>query len=74
MSTLEEKQRAIESANDFLVDLLSSKKTPRVPMAIRVRAQRVLRHLPTKHDINEPTEPFRFNRKMLRGTNLAATE
>jgi hypothetical protein len=64
MSTLQEKKRAIAAADEFLRDLLNAKTTPRVPMAIRVRAQRVLRHLPTAYDINEPNEPtgkkFRF--------------
>lgn len=61
MSTTEEKIRALEAANTFLVDLLNSKTTPRVPMAIRVRAQRILRHMPIKQDINEPLKPHRLN-------------
>jgi len=41
-----ERTRAVLAGEDFLVDLLTPAKTPRVPKAIRERARRVLRHYP----------------------------
>jgi len=40
-----EEVRAQERVREFLKDLLDRQKTPRVPMAIRVRARNILRHL-----------------------------
>ena len=48
-----ERTNAVLAAEDFLVDLLSSSKTPRVPHAIRVRAFQLLRHYPSLTDINQ---------------------
>lgn len=41
-----ERFRAVASTRDFMRDLLDTKKTPRVPRAIRERALRCLRHYP----------------------------
>lgn len=40
-----EEIRAQERVREFLKDLLDGKKTPRVPMQIRLRARSILRHL-----------------------------
>lgn len=42
-----ERDNAIVAAEQFLVDLLNPKRTPKVPRAIRLRAVRVLRHYPS---------------------------
>jgi hypothetical protein len=46
MTTPDESHRAVERAREFLTDLMYPATTPRVPLAVRVRARRVLRHYP----------------------------
>ena len=46
MTTTEEMIRAIESARNFLYDLMNSKATPKVPSYIREQARRVTKHYP----------------------------
>lgn len=41
-----ERAIAVNNARQFLLDLLDSKRTPRVPRAVRLRARDVLRHYP----------------------------
>ena len=48
-----ERTRAILATDRFLVDLLSARSTPRVPRAIRARAQQLLRHYPTAPDLRQ---------------------
>lgn len=46
-----ERTRAVNATRNFLNDLLSSKKTPRVPKEIRLRASACLRHYPNEYDM-----------------------
>lgn len=46
MTLPEERIQAIHAARDFLRDLLDPRKTPRVPLVVRQRALRVLKHYP----------------------------
>lgn len=52
MTLPDERYRAVLAAEQFLQDLLDSSKTPRVPGEIRQRARSVLRHYPSKWDMD----------------------
>ena len=52
MTLPDERYRAVLAAEQFLQDLLNSSKTPRVPREIRQRARSVLRHYPSKFDMD----------------------
>lgn len=52
MTLPDERYRAVLAAEQFLTDLLDSRKTPRVPRAIRQQARSVLRHYPSKFDMD----------------------
>ena len=43
-----ERTNAVIYTEEFLLELLDTKKTPRVPKAIRERALMLLRHYPSK--------------------------
>ena len=47
-----ERSRAVVHAEQFLQELTNPRLTPRVPREIRQRALRILRHYPSKWDIN----------------------
>jgi hypothetical protein len=47
-----ERTNAVIHTEKFLYDLLDPKKTPRVPKEIREQAHRLLRHYPTKFDMD----------------------
>ena len=47
-----ERTNAVLWTEEFLVDLLDPKKTPRVPKAIRDQARRLLRHYPSKFEMD----------------------
>jgi len=49
MTLPDERYRAIMYAKSLCEDLLDSRKTPRVPRAIRERARGVLRHFPEEY-------------------------
>ena len=51
MTIPSERTRAVLYTQDFLMDLLDPKKTPRVPKEIRRRASALLRHYPSDHDM-----------------------
>lgn len=51
-----ERTRAIEITEQFLVDLLNPKVTPRIPKAIRMRASSCLRHYPGKYHMEIAAE------------------
>lgn len=53
MTMPDEKYRALKKAKEFLLSLMNSKKTPKVPKAIRIEAYRVLKHFPWEHDLEE---------------------
>jgi hypothetical protein len=46
MTTSEEMIRAIESAKNFLYELMDPKATPKVPLYIRKRSHRITKHYP----------------------------
>lgn len=51
MTIPSERTRAVLNTEQFLVDLLDPKKTPRVPKDIRRRAGSLLRHYPSQYDM-----------------------
>jgi hypothetical protein len=51
-----ERTRAVQHARDFLRRLLRRELTPRVPVAVREEARRVLRHFPSDWDIRAAAE------------------
>jgi hypothetical protein len=53
MTLPDERYRAVIQTRQFLQDLCSSKRTPRVPKAIRAYAYSMLRHYPNDSDMEE---------------------
>lgn len=58
-----ERTRAVVQTEEFLKDLMDPKKTPGVPKLIRNQAKSLLRHYPTKFDMEmasqmEPPNPL----------------
>ena len=53
MSVPDVRFRAIQRAEEFLMDLLSPQKTPRVPKEIREQARWCLRHYPSYHNLKQ---------------------
>jgi hypothetical protein len=51
MTIPSERSAAVIYTEEFLMDLLDPKKTPRVPKDIRRRARNLLRHFPHTGDI-----------------------
>lgn len=49
MTLPDERYRSIVAAERLMLDLLDSRKTPRVPREIRDRARGVLRHFPEEY-------------------------
>lgn len=47
-----ERTNSVIWTEEFLLDLCNPQKTPRVPKAIRERARRMLRHYPSKFDMD----------------------
>jgi hypothetical protein len=47
-----ERTNAVINTEQFLLDLLDAKKTPRIPKAIRERAHGLLRHYPSKYHMD----------------------
>jgi len=56
MTLPDERYRAIVYAKQFCEDLLSTRKTPRVPKEIRNRALTVLRHFPDDYHLSRLAE------------------
>lgn len=46
-----ERTRAVVNVEQFLLDLCDPKKTPRIPKEIRRRAGSLLKHYPSKFDM-----------------------
>lgn len=46
MTLPHERTLAVMRASEFMRDLMDPKKTPRVPLEVRLRAARVLKHYP----------------------------
>lgn len=51
-----ERSNAVFNAKQFLLDLMSPKKTPRVPLKIRTRAAQILKHFPWDYHINQSSK------------------
>jgi len=56
MTLPDERYRAVREAENFLRDLLDTKKTPRVPANIRRQAYSILRHYPSSWDLDRVSE------------------
>ena len=56
MTLPDERYRAIKWTEEFLKDLCDRSKTPRVPKAVRQQASRLLRHYPSKWDLDRMAE------------------
>lgn len=67
MTLPDERYRALKCGEQFLLDLCNPKITPKVPTAVRDRARNILKHFPTKYDIDRIAEelPDRFSNKPL---------
>ena len=52
MTLPDERYRAVLAAEQFMRDLLDPAKTPRVPKTVRDRARAVLRHYPSRYDMD----------------------
>lgn len=65
MTLPSERFLAIQNAEQFLVDLLNPKKTPKVPSEIRKRARRLLKHYPQGFYLEEMTRLWQNYRKSL---------
>lgn len=52
MTLPDERYRAVIMAERLMKDLCDSKRTPRIPKAVRQRASAVLRHYPGKWDMD----------------------
>lgn len=72
MTLPDERYRAVLWAKNLLEDLLDSKKTPRIPKAIRQRAYSALRHYPSTWDMNRAAQgaPDVFQERMEPVTKL----
>jgi hypothetical protein len=53
MTLPDERYRSIQWAERFLIDLCDPKKTPRVPKEVRRQASSILRHYPSKWDLDQ---------------------
>ncbi len=51
-----ERTVAILNTKEFLFDLMSPKKTPKVPSAIRQQARWLLKHFPGNYDLRQIVE------------------
>ena len=56
MTIASERTRAVNHTAEFLCELLDPKRTPRVPREIRRRAAALLRHYPTRLDMEQAVE------------------
>lgn len=53
MTLPDERYRSIMQTRQFLLDLLDTRKTPRVPRTVRNAASRCLRHFPGELDLDQ---------------------
>jgi len=51
MTLPDERLRALRSAREFLLALLTPSETPKVPRSVRQWASRVLKHYPGQYDL-----------------------
>jgi hypothetical protein len=66
MTLPDERYRSLVQTKNFLLDLLNTQKTPRVPKIIRQRAHSLLRHWPDNYHLELMTEemPKHFAKQM----------
>jgi hypothetical protein len=55
-----ERTNAVLRTENFLLDLCNPKATPRVPRAVRQEAGRLLKHYPSKYDMEEMEGRFEY--------------
>jgi hypothetical protein len=55
-----ERTNAVLRTEKFLLDLCNPKATPRVPRAVRQEAGRLLKHYPSKYDMEEMEGRFEY--------------
>jgi hypothetical protein len=72
MTLPDERYRAVKMARQFLLDLCSPEKTPKVPAIIRSQARGILRHYPSDWDMMQICEasPHVFQTQMEDVTKL----
>jgi len=72
MTLPDERYRSLVYTKKFLIELLNSKSTPRVPKIIRQRAHSLLRHWPDDYHLEMMTEqmPQHFAKQMEPVTRL----
>ena len=56
MTLPDERYRAVLYTRRFLLDLLDSKKNPRIPKHLREEARNLLRHYPSEYDMKRTSE------------------
>lgn len=56
MTLPDERYRAVQRTKQFLIDLCSSQRTPRVPKVIRQQANSLLRHYPSDWDMKRAAD------------------
>jgi hypothetical protein len=56
MTMPDERYRAMKCAEQFLLDLCDPSKTPKVPKDVRTRARGILKHYPSKFDMDRIAE------------------
>ncbi len=66
MTLPDERWRSLVETKKFLMELLSPRMTPKVPRAIRERANTLLRHWPDDYHLEKMTidMPYDFTREM----------
>jgi hypothetical protein len=66
MTLPDERYRAVVQTKEFLIDLCSSQRTPRVPKDVRQKAYWLLRHYPSDWDMKQAadTSPEVFQEKV----------
>lgn len=66
MTMSDERYRSLVQTKNFLMELLSTQKTPRVPKIIRQRAHSLLRHWPDDYHLELMTEkmPEHFAKRL----------
>jgi hypothetical protein len=52
MTVPQERKNAVIKTEQFLLDLLDPKVTPRIPKSLRIQAHHCLRHYPSKHHMD----------------------
>jgi hypothetical protein len=56
MTLPDERYRAVRMARQFLLELCSPEKTPKVPAIIRNQARGILRHYPSDYEMDRASE------------------